>query len=92
MNGLTTSAAQACAKFGDIRCVCVAPRPVLTRAAMANMKTSLGYAAEPEEIVEMFLYLASPLARSITGTAILMDGGRHMMFDKLHGENGKYGS
>lgn len=90
MNGLTTSVAQSGAKFGDIRCVCVAPGPVLTRAAMANMKTALGYAAEPEEIVEMFLYLASPLARSITGTTILMDGGRHIMFNKTHGENGKY--
>lgn len=90
MNGLTTSVAQVGAQYGDIRCVCVAPGPVLTRAAMANMKTALGYAAEPEEIVEMFLYLASPLARSITGTTILMDGGRHLMFDKNHGEHGKY--
>lgn len=90
MNGLTKSVAQAAALCGDVRCVCVAPGPVLTRAAMANMKTLLGYAADPEEIVEMFLYLASPLARSITGTTILMDGGRSVMFDKPHGDAGKY--
>lgn len=89
MNGLTKSIAQAGAYY-NVRCVCVAPGPVLTRAAMANMKTALGYAAEPEEIVDMFLYLASPMARSITGTTILMDGGRSIMFDKNHGDFGKY--
>lgn len=89
MNGLTKSVAQAGAYY-DVRCVCVAPGPVLTRAAMANMKTALGYAAEPEEIVDMFLYLASPMARSITGTTILMDGGRSVMFDKYCGDFGKY--
>lgn len=89
MNGLTKSIAQAGAYY-NVRCVCVAPGPVLTRAAMANMKTALGYAAEPEEIVDMFLYLASPMARSITGTTILMDGGRSVMFDKYCGDFGKY--
>ena len=90
MNGLTKSIAQAGACYGDIRCVCVAPGPVLTRPGMANMKTVLGYAAMPEEIVEMFLYLVSPLARSITGTTFLMDGGRDIMFNKFTGDYGKY--
>jgi len=91
MFGLTKSIAQYGSEYG-IRCVCVSPGPVLTRAAMAKMKTLLGYAAEPEEIVEMLLYLASPLARSITGTTILIDGGRSIMTDKAHGDFGKYGS
>ena len=54
------------------------------------MRTAVGFAAEPEEIVEMFLYLASPMARSVTGTTILMDGGRSIMFDKRNGDFGKY--
>ena len=89
MNGLTTSVAQAGAPY-DVRCVCVAPGPVLTRPGMANMRTAVGFAAEPIEIVEMFLYLASPMARSVTGTTILMDGGRSIMFNKLSGDFGKY--
>ena len=89
MNGLTKSVAQAGAPY-DVRCVCVAPGPVLTRPGMANMRTAVGFAAEPIEIVEMFLYLASPMARSVTGTTILMDGGRSIMFDKYNGDFGKY--
>ena len=58
MYGLTKSIAQFGSKY-NIRCVCVSPGPVLTRAAMANMKTLLGRAAEPQEIVDLCLFLAS---------------------------------
>ena len=75
MNGLTKSVAMAGAPYG-VRCVCVAPGPVLTRAAMANMPTPLGRAAEPEEVVNLMLYLASPYAAFITGENIMIDGGR----------------
>ena len=78
MNGLTKSIAKFGAKYG-IRCCCVSPGPVLTRAAMANMKTLLGRAAEPQEIVDMLIYLASPQGAFITGTNILMDGGRNLL-------------
>ena len=78
MNGLTKSIAKFGAKYG-IRCCCVSPGPVLTRAAMANMKTLMGRAAEPQEIVDMLLYLASPKGAFITGTNILMDGGRNLL-------------
>lgn len=78
MNGLTKSVAAFGANYG-IRCVCVAPGPVLTRAAMANMKTALGRAAEPQEIVDLMLYLASDKAAFITGTNILIDGGRNLL-------------
>ncbi len=44
MHGLTKSIAQFGSKYG-IRCVCVSPGPVLTRANMASMKTLLGSAA-----------------------------------------------
>lgn len=81
MNGLTKSLALYGGKYG-IRCCCVAPGPVLTRKAMANMKTLLGRAAEPEEIVDMILYLASDRAQFITGTSILIDGGRNVMRNK----------
>lgn len=45
----------------DVRdyCVCVSPGPVLTREAMANMKTLLGRAADPQEIVDLCLFIAS---------------------------------
>ena len=81
MYGMTKSIAQFGAKFG-VRCCAVAPGPVLTREAMANMKTLLGRAAEPDEIVDLILYLASDKASFITGTCFLADGGRNVMFNK----------
>ena len=81
MNGLTKSIAYYGAPFG-IRCNAVAPGPVLTRAAMANMKTAIGRAAEPEEIVNLILYLASDEGAFFTGESILIDGGRSIMLNK----------
>lgn len=78
MYGLTKSIAQFGAKYG-IRCVCVSPGPVLTRAAMANMKTMLGRAAEPQEIVDLCLFIASDMGQFINGENIMIDGGRNAM-------------
>ena len=78
MNGLTKSLAQFGAKYG-IRCVCVSPGPVLTRPAMANMKTLVGRAADPQEIVDLILFIASDKGRFINGTNIMIDGGRSAM-------------
>lgn len=75
MTGLTKSLALVGAPHG-IRAVCVIPGPVLTRAAMANMKTLLGRAAKPEELVDFILYLCSDKAAFITGSSHLIDGGR----------------
>ena len=76
--GLTRSIAKYGAKYG-IRCCCVAPGPVLTRAAMSKMQTALGRAADPAEIVELVMYLASDKGAFITGTTYLADGGRVCM-------------
>lgn len=78
MFGLTKSIAQFGAKYG-IRCVCVSPGPVLTRAAMANMKTLLGRAAEPQEIIDLCLFVASEKGQFINGENIMIDGGRNAM-------------
>lgn len=78
MFGLTKSLAQYGSKYG-IRCVCVSPGPVLTRAAMANMKTLLHRAAEPQEIIELILFIASDKGRFINGENIMIDGGRNAM-------------
>ncbi len=78
MFGLTKSIAQFGAKH-NIRCVCVSPGPVLTRAAMANMKTLMGRAAEPQEIVDLCLFLASEKGQFINGENIMIDGGRNAM-------------
>ena len=78
MFGLTKSIAQYGSKYG-IRCVCVSPGPVLTRAAIANMKTLLGRAAEPQEIVDLCLFLASDKGQFINGENIMIDGGRNAM-------------
>ena len=78
MFGLTKSIAQFGAKHG-IRCVCVSPGPVLTRAAMANMKTLLGRAAEPQEIIDLCLFIASDKGQFINGENIMIDGGRNAM-------------
>lgn len=76
MFGLTKSLAQYGSKYG-IRCVCVSPGPVLTRAAMAGMHTLLGRAAEPQEIIDLILFIASDKGEFINGENIMIDGGRN---------------
>lgn len=78
MYGLTKSIAQFGSKY-NIRCVCISPGPVLTRAAMANMKTMLGRAAEPQEIIDLCLFIASDKGQFINGENIMIDGGRNAM-------------
>lgn len=72
--GLTKSLALYGAPHG-VRVCCVAPGPVLTRPEMANMKTPLGRAADPEEVVDLILYLCSDRGAFITGSTHLIDGG-----------------
>lgn len=78
MNGLTMSLAQCGAKYG-VRCVCVSPGPVLTRPGMAAMHTLLGRAGEPQEIVDLILFIAGEKGQFINGTNIMIDGGRSAM-------------
>ena len=78
MYGLTKSIAQYGSKYG-IRCVCVSPGPVLTRAAMASMQTLVGRAAEPQEIIDLCLFIASEKGQFINGENIMIDGGRNAM-------------
>ena len=72
---LALSLAKVGAKHG-VRAFCVAPGPVLTRPAMAKMPTALGFASEPQEVVDYILYMASPKGRSITGETYVIDAGR----------------
>lgn len=58
-----------------VRAVCVSPGPVLTRPGMATMATVRGAAAEPDELVNVILYLCSDAASFVTGTNVLVDGG-----------------
>ena len=76
--GLTKALARIGAPFG-VRCCAVTPGPVLTRANMANMKTALGRAAEPIEVVKLVLYLCSDDAAFITGTNYNIEGGRVLL-------------
>ena len=78
MEGLTKSVMQYGAKY-NIRCVCVSPGPVLTREAMANMKTPMNRAADPQEIIDLCLYIASDKGQFINGENIMIDGGRNAM-------------
>lgn len=78
MYGLTKSLAQYGAKYG-VRCVCVSPGPVLTRPEMGTMKTLLGRAAEPQEIIDLCLFLASDKGQFINGENIMIDGGRNAL-------------
>ena len=71
-----TKALALCGAPHDVRACCVSPGPVLTRPGMANMKTRLNRAAEPQEIIDLILYLCSDKAGFITGTNYLIDGGR----------------
>ena len=77
-NGLITltKSLALCGAPHGVRSVCVAPGPVLTRPGMAKMKTPLGRAAEPIEVVNLICYLASDQAAYITGSCHLIDGGR----------------
>ncbi len=78
MYGLTKSIAQYGSKYG-IRCICVSPGPVLTREAMSAMPTLMKRAAEPQEIVDLVLFLASKKGQFINGENIMIDGGRNAM-------------
>lgn len=81
-SGITGGLTKALARIGaphGVRCCAVSPGPVLTRAAMSNMKTALGRAAEPKEIVSLVLYLCSDDAAFVTGTDYLIDGGRLLL-------------
>ena len=60
-----------------VRAVCVSPGPVLTRPGMSTMATVRGTAAQPDELVNVILYLCGDDASFVTGTNILVDGG-HM--------------
>jgi NAD(P)-dependent dehydrogenase (short-subunit alcohol dehydrogenase family) len=73
--GLTKSLALCGAPHG-VRACCVSPGPVLTRPGMATMRTRLGRAAEPQEVVDLILYLCSDRAEFITGSNHVIDGGR----------------
>ena len=81
MNGLTKSLALYGARY-NVRVCCVSPGPVMTRPGMAAMKTLIGSAAEPKEIVDLIMYLASDKAAFITGINVLADGGRNIMRNK----------
>ena len=78
MHGLTKSLATLGAPH-SVRSCCIVPGPVLTRPGMANMKTLLGRAAEPIEVVNFILYLCSDKASFITGSSHVIDGGRLIM-------------
>ena len=78
MYGLTKSLAKYGSRY-NVRCVCISPGPVLTRPAMANMKTLEGRAAEPQEIIDLILFVASDKGQFINGTSLLIDGGRNAM-------------
>lgn len=71
-----TKALALCGAPHNVRACCVSPGPVLTRPGMANMSTRLGRAAEPEEVVDLILYLCSDQAAFITGSNHMIDGGR----------------
>ena len=75
LDRLALTLAKAGAPHG-VRAFCVAPGPVLTRPAMAKMPTALGFASEPQELVDFILFLASPKGRSVTGATYVMDAGR----------------
>jgi NAD(P)-dependent dehydrogenase (short-subunit alcohol dehydrogenase family) len=65
-----------------VRVNAVAPGPVLTSGAASDRTTALGKttilgrAAQPEEIVGLIAYLASPQASYVTGAVFAIDGGR----------------
>jgi NAD(P)-dependent dehydrogenase (short-subunit alcohol dehydrogenase family) len=53
---------------------------------MAKMWTPLDRAAEPQEIIDLILFIASDKGQFINGENIMIDGGRNAMGrkDPLH--------
>lgn len=86
MGGLTKSLALYGADCG-VRCCCVSPGPIMTRPKMAGMTTLLRHAGQPDDIVNMVLYLCSDYGKFITGTNYFVDGGRIICPDKTWGKN-----
>ncbi|MCU1470440.1 MAG: hypothetical protein JWQ39_1589 [Glaciihabitans sp.] len=78
---MTRSWAVEYADFG-VRVNTVAPGPVYTKPGSRGLYDSLGgttilkRAAEPDEIAQTILFLASPASSYLTGTTIAADGGR----------------
>ncbi|MDA8289782.1 MAG: SDR family oxidoreductase, partial [Actinomycetota bacterium] len=56
------------------RLLAAAADPAAERAALVQRQPH-GRLVQPEEVAAAIAYLASPLARSTTGTAIEVDGG-----------------
>ncbi|GAB3585156.1 SDR family oxidoreductase [Amycolatopsis endophytica] len=84
LGGLTRALACDLAEYG-VRVVGIAPGDVETRASRAEdyvaaagavKETPLGFVAEPEDVANLVAWLVSGRARYITGTTIVMDGGR----------------
>ena len=46
---------------------------------MAKMQTMLGRAADPQEIIDLCLFIASDKGQFINGENIMIDGGRNAM-------------
>jgi len=66
----------------NVRAVCVAPGPVMTRPSMIGMHTPMNRAAEPIEVVNLILYLCSDKASFISGSTHFIDGARNTNFGK----------
>lgn len=84
--GLTKAAAREAGRFG-IRVNAVAPGMVETEMAQslppevkqrAVDESVLGRIAQPEDVANCVLFLASPLATHITGQVIRVDGGQYI--------------
>ena len=73
--GFTKSIAIIGAPHG-VRCCLVSPGGVMTRPGMAGFKCPMNRVAEPEEIINVVLFVSSDKASFVTGDNYLVDGGR----------------
>jgi NAD(P)-dependent dehydrogenase (short-subunit alcohol dehydrogenase family) len=75
-----------------VRVCCVAPDVITTPGVgpLAGVTTPLGGVGDPDDVAAAIVFLASPMARFVTGTTLHVDGGNHAASGWRRGADGRW--